>query len=96
MAIGSVQVAEISLENRLAAQKELVARIISEGKDATEANAQLYELSKALAEVQHEPCTKASTRLPAPPSTPPPTRSRQPSTSSPPTKRNSATLQGSG
>ena len=54
MAIGSVQVAEISLENRLAAQKELVARIISEGKDATEANAQLYELSKALAEIRHE------------------------------------------
>ena len=42
MAIGSVQVAETSLENRLAAQKELVARIISEGKDATEANAKLY------------------------------------------------------
>jgi hypothetical protein len=61
MAIGSVQVAETSLENRLAAQKELVARIISEGKDATEANAQLYELSKALAELS----TKVSTRLPA-------------------------------
>ena len=73
MAIGSVQVAEISLENRLAAQKELVARIISEGKDATEANAQLYELSKALAEIQHELSTKVSTRLPAP-STPPPTK----------------------
>ena len=54
MAIGSVQVAETSLENRLAAQKELVARIISEGKDATEANTQLYELSKALAEIRHE------------------------------------------
>ena len=61
MAIGSVQVAEISLENRLAAQKELVARIISEGKDATEANAQLYELSKALAEIQHELSTKSTT-----------------------------------
>ena len=66
MAIGSVQVAEISLENRLAAQKELVARIISEGKDATEGSAQLFELSKALAEIQHELSTKVSTRLPAP------------------------------
>ena len=54
MAFGSVQVAELRLENRLAAQKELVARIISEGKDATEANTQLYELGKALAEIRHE------------------------------------------
>ena len=53
MAIGSEQLDEASLEARLA-QKQLVARLISEGKDATEANTQLYELSKALAEIRHE------------------------------------------
>ena len=50
MAIGIQQPDEASLEKRFIAQKRLVARLISEGKDATEANAQLYELSKALAE----------------------------------------------
>jgi hypothetical protein len=54
MAIGYEQLHEASLEVRLAAQKQLVARLISEGKDATEANTQLYELSKALAEIRHE------------------------------------------
>ena len=54
MAIGSEQLDEASLKMRLAAQKQLVARLVSEGKDATEANTQLYELSKALAEIRHE------------------------------------------
>ena len=54
MAIGSERLDEASLEVRLAAQKQLVARLISEGKDATEANTQLYELSKALAEIRRE------------------------------------------
>ena len=61
MAIGSEQLDEASLEARLAAQKQLVARLISEGKDATEANRKLYELSKALAEIQHELSTNPTT-----------------------------------
>ena len=61
MAIGSEQVDDASLEKRLAAQKQLVARLISEGKDATEANRKLYELSKALAEIQHELSTNPTT-----------------------------------
>ena len=54
MAIGSERLDEASLEARLAAQKQLVARLVSEGKDATEANTQLYELSKTLAKIRHE------------------------------------------
>ena len=45
------QLDEASLAKRLEAQKEFVARLISEGKDATAANAALYELSKALSEI---------------------------------------------
>jgi len=52
------QLDEASLAKRLAAQKELVARLISEGKDASAANASLYDLSKALSEIGRK--TKAS------------------------------------
>jgi hypothetical protein len=50
----SEQLHEASLEKRLEAQKQLVARLISEGKDAIEANGKLYELSNALAEIPRE------------------------------------------
>ena len=46
----AVQLDEASLAQRLEAQKEFVARLISEGKDASSANALLYELSKAQSE----------------------------------------------
>jgi hypothetical protein len=46
------QLDEASLAKRLEAQKEFVARLISEGKDASDANAALYELSKALSEIR--------------------------------------------
>ena len=52
------QLDEASLAKRLEAQKEFVARLISEGKDASAANAALYELSKALSEMRRT--TKAS------------------------------------
>ena len=61
MAIRYEQLDVASLEVRLAAQKQLVARLISEGKDATEANTQLYELSKALAQIRHELSTNPTT-----------------------------------
>ena len=61
VAIRSEQLDEASLEVSLAAQKVLVAQLISEAKDATEANAKLYELSKALAEIRHELSTDPST-----------------------------------
>jgi hypothetical protein len=54
MVIAAEQLDEASLATRLEAQKELVARLISEGKDATEANASLYELSTALAEIRRD------------------------------------------
>ena len=70
MATWSEQLHEASLEKRLEAQKQSVARLISEGKDAIEANAKLYQLSKALAEIRHEPSTNPSKNgaLRAPPS----------------------------
>ncbi len=54
MATSPEQVDEASLAKRLEAQKLLVARLVSEGKDATEANAALYELSKALSELRRK------------------------------------------
>ena len=48
------QLDEASLAKRLETQKLLVARLVSEGKDATEANAALYELSKALSEFRRK------------------------------------------
>ena len=50
----AVQLDEASLAQRLEAQKEFVARLISEGKDASSANALLYELSKALSEMRRK------------------------------------------
>ena len=49
------QLDEASLAKRLEAQKEFVARLISEGKDASAANATLYELSKVLSEIRRKP-----------------------------------------
>ena len=46
----SEQLDDANLAARLEAQKLVVARLVSEGKDASEANAALYELSKALDE----------------------------------------------
>ena len=48
MATTLEQLDEASLAARLEAQKLVVARLVSEGNDASEANAALYELSKAL------------------------------------------------
>ena len=54
MTIAAEQFDEASLARRLEAQKELVARLISEGKDATAANGSLYELSIALAQIRRD------------------------------------------
>jgi hypothetical protein len=60
MATWSEQLHETSLDQCLEKQKQLVARLVSEGKDAIAANAKLYELSKALAEIRHELTTNPS------------------------------------
>jgi hypothetical protein len=41
-----VDLDEASLQKRIEEQKLLVDRLVSEGKDASEANAKLYDLSK--------------------------------------------------
>ena len=46
MAIAPEQLDEASVARRLQEQKDLVDRLIREGKDATEANAKLYEFGK--------------------------------------------------
>ena len=43
---------EANLWKRLEQQKVLVERLVAEGKDATSANAILYELSKAFSELR--------------------------------------------
>jgi hypothetical protein len=53
---------EANLQKRLEEQKRLVARLVSEGKDATDANARLYDLSKALSETRNK--TRASSTAP--------------------------------
>jgi hypothetical protein len=60
MATWSEQLHETSLDQRLEKQKQLVARLVSEGKDPIDANAKLYELSKSLAEIRHELTTNPS------------------------------------
>ena len=52
MATTLEQLDEASLAKRLEEQKQLVARLVSEGKDATDANATLYALGKALEDVR--------------------------------------------
>ena len=42
------------LQERLREQKLLVGRLVSEGKDASEANAKLYDLSKASSEIRRK------------------------------------------
>jgi len=54
------ELAEASLQKRLQTQKLLVERLVSEGKDASDANATLYELSKALHDLRRKP-TASST-----------------------------------
>ena len=49
---------EASLANRLEEQKQLVARLVSEGKNASDANATLYALGKALEDIRRK--TRAS------------------------------------
>jgi hypothetical protein len=56
------QLDEASLAKRLEAQKELVARLISEGKDASAANATLYELSKAVSEIRRKTNTSSTSQ----------------------------------
>jgi len=48
MSIIADQFDEADIHKRLEHQKALVARLVSEGKPAAEANAKLYELSKLL------------------------------------------------
>jgi hypothetical protein len=48
MSLITQQADEKDLEKRIQRQKALVARFVSEGKSAIEANAELYELSNAL------------------------------------------------
>ena len=48
MATTLEQLDEASLAKRLEEQKQLVARLVSEGKDASDANVTLYALGKAL------------------------------------------------
>ena len=43
-----------SLAKRLEEQKQLVARLVSEGKDASDANATLYALGKALEDIRRK------------------------------------------
>jgi hypothetical protein len=50
----SEQLDEPSLEKLLEAQTQLVARLVSEGKDTAEANARLYELSTTLAAIRRK------------------------------------------
>jgi hypothetical protein len=54
MATTPDQLDEASLVKRLEAQKLLVARLVSEGKDASAANAKLYNLSNALSEIRRK------------------------------------------
>ena len=61
MAITPEQLDEASLAKRLEEQKLLVARLVSEGKDASAANATLYELSKTLSEIQRKTATSSTT-----------------------------------
>jgi len=57
---------EKDLERRIQRQKTLVARLVSEGKSAIEANAELYELSNALCSL-HETQRQLSGRSPTVP-----------------------------
>ena len=54
MATTLEQLDEASLANRLEEQKQLVARLVSEGKDASDANAALYKLGKALEDIRRK------------------------------------------
>jgi hypothetical protein len=48
MSVIEEQLDETDLKKRIERHKALVARLVSEGKPAAEANAKLYELSKTL------------------------------------------------
>jgi hypothetical protein len=48
MSLITEQTDEKDLSRRIQRQKALVARLVSEGKSAIEANAELYKLSNAL------------------------------------------------
>ena len=54
MATTLEQLDEASLAKRLEEQKQLVARLVSEGKDASDANAALYKLGKALEDIRRK------------------------------------------
>ena len=54
MATTLEQVDEASLAKRLEEQKQLVARLVSEGKDASDANVTLYALGKALEDIRRK------------------------------------------
>lgn len=58
-ALGAEDLDVASLQQRIEEQKLFVARLVREGKDASGANAMLYELSKALSEIRCK--TDAST-----------------------------------
>ena len=54
MATTLEQLDEASIAKRFEAQKLVVARLVSEGKNARDANATLYALSKALEDIRRK------------------------------------------
>ena len=54
MATTLEQLDEASLAKRLEEQKQLVACLVSEGKDASDANVTLYALGKALEDIRRK------------------------------------------
>ena len=61
-ALSAEDLDEASLQKLLEEQKLLVGRLVSEGKDASEANAKLYDLSKALSKIQRKNNTSSATK----------------------------------
>jgi len=59
------QLDEAALQKRLEEQKRVVARLVSEGKSAVEANAVLYQLSDALCAMRERRRTPAHSSQPA-------------------------------
>ena len=61
-ALSTADLDEASLQKRLEEQKLLVDRLVSEGKDASDANAKLYDLSKALSKIRRKNNTSPATQ----------------------------------
>ena len=59
-ALGAGNLDEASLQTRVEEQKLFVARLVSEGKDASGANAILYELCKTLSDIRSKAVAPSS------------------------------------